>query len=76
MICAGKGDLSQMTKDVREKQTAERGFQKGPVCVDSRECFAKHGAFGTYYCSVLRETYSDGKCPFCKPKAGKIHEIW
>lgn len=34
-------------------------------CNDKRKCFAQ-----TIYhdCSLLLETYEDGKCPFCKPE--------
>ena len=34
-------------------------------CNDSRPCFAKTSKG----CSILRETYKDGECPFCKPHA-------
>ena len=38
-------------------------------CNDRRKCFAKNSrGGGVYMCSLLHETYDDGKCPFCKPE--------
>lgn len=34
------------------------------ICKDDRECFAR-GAHRV--CTVLTNTYENGKCPFCKP---------
>lgn len=33
-----------------------------PECLDKRHCFARFQG----KCRILRETYADGKCPFCK----------
>lgn len=33
-----------------------------PLCEDTRPCFAKNGD----YCAILRKTYEDGMCPWCK----------
>lgn len=44
-----------------------------PTCGDSRRCFAKfqdNPADKFHKCSVLTETYQDGKCPFAKPARG------
>lgn len=38
-----------------------------PVCKDKRICFAQEDVFFKTKCSILRESYDDGKCPFCKP---------
>lgn len=47
-------------------------------CNDNRVCFAKRKTGrGENVCVLLKETYSDGKCPFCKEKAlytnGKLY---
>lgn len=40
-----------------------------PVCVDTRECFAKRRTGDHYRCDALTRTYDvDGDCPFCKPE--------
>ena len=44
-------------------------------CHDKRKCFGKKHS-GTK-CGILRETYPDGECPFCKPRVevtnGKVY---
>lgn len=35
-----------------------------PTCRDKRPCFARNGG----KCTILRESYADGECPFCKRK--------
>ena len=46
-----------------------------PRCYDKRKCFAKGEGLTrdkkgeiVNYCLMLRTTYPDGKCPFCKRK--------
>lgn len=37
-----------------------------PKCHDRRKCFAKMNK----ECMILNESYSNGKCPFCKADRG------
>lgn len=38
-----------------------------PRCHDRRRCFAKSPDKG---CKILKDTYANGRCPFCKDKPG------
>lgn len=40
-----------------------------PICIDTRECFAKMRTGDRYRCDCLTRSYDvDGDCPFCKPE--------
>ena len=42
---------------------------KAPVCEESRPCFAQRLRIADkkIHCTLLTESYENGKCPFCKP---------
>lgn len=42
-------------------------INKNPICDDSRACFAKKKHYGIDVCTILKSTYENGLCPFCKP---------
>ena len=59
-----------------EDETLARRFMRSasacPDCNDSRRCFAKRQRVRGEgkFCTILMESYPDGKCPFCKPERG------
>lgn len=49
--------------DPKEYERIMRSYSQGePKCIDRRPCFARNGG----KCTILWESYDDGKCPFCK----------
>ena len=54
-----------------------------PICIDSRECFAKirdkdGSGKPCNKCVILTNIsgYDDGDCPFCKPKRGYTDGVY